>query len=135
MAIKDTERWMWSEACEMLMRAERLHRQLFQPQGVTHHAAAWEPPADVLETDSHVVIYIALPGVDQDRVEVAIDGSDLVISGVRLMPVELRNAAVHRLELPQGHFRRRIPLPAGAYDQVAKKSVNGCLSISLRKYG
>src|SRR5262245_4343842 len=108
MAIKDTERWMWSEACEMLMRAERLHRQLFQPQGVTHHAPAWEPPVDVLETDSHVVIYIALPGVDQDHVEVAIDGADLVIAGARLMPAELHNAAVHRLELPQGRFRRRI---------------------------
>ena len=135
MAIKDTERWMWSEACEMLMRAERLHRQLFQPQGSTQHAAAWEPPADVLETDSHVVIYIALPGVDRDKVEIAIEGGDLVISGVRMMPAELLRAAVHRLELPQGHFRRRIPLPPGAYDQVAKKSVNGCLSISLRKYG
>jgi HSP20 family molecular chaperone IbpA len=135
MAIKDTERWMWSEACEMLMRAERLHRQLFQPQGVTHQVPAWEPPADVLETDSHVVIYIALPGVDQDKVEIAIDGGDLVIAGVRTMPAELHDAAVHRLELPQGRFRRRIPLPRGAYDQVAKKSVNGCLSISLRKYG
>ena len=134
MAIKDTERWMWSEACEMLMRAERLHRQLFQPQGGTHFAPAWEPPADVLETDSHVIIYVALPGVDQEKVELAIEAGELVISGARLMPAELRSAAVHRLELPQGYFRRRIPLPLGAYDQIAKGSVNGCLMISLRKH-
>jgi HSP20 family protein len=23
--------WMWSEACEMLARAERMHRELFRP--------------------------------------------------------------------------------------------------------
>src|SRR5262245_44070664 len=121
MAINDTERWMWSEACEKLMRAERLHRQFFQPQGATHQTPAWEPPADVFETDNHVIIYVALPGVDQDKVELAIDGGDLVISGARLMPAELRNAVVHRLELPQGRFRRRIPLPRGAYHQIIKK--------------
>jgi HSP20 family protein len=134
MAIKDTERWMWSEACERLMRAERLHRQLFQPQGATHQAAAWEPPADVLETDGHIVIYVALPGVDQDHVQLAIDGGELVISGARILPAELHNAVIHRLELPQGHFMRRIPLPRGRYDQIAKSAANGCLLISLRKY-
>lgn len=134
MAIKDTERWMWSEACEMLMRAERLHRQLFQPQGVTRQAPAWEPPADVFETGSHVVIYVALPGVDPEHLELGIEGTELVIAGARIIPAELRNAAIHRLELPQGRFMRRIPLPPGAYDQIAKKSVDGCLLISLRKH-
>jgi HSP20 family protein len=131
--MKDTERWMWSEACDMLMRAERLHRQLFQPQITLYRAPAWEPPADVLETDSHVVIYIALPGVSPEHVEVAIDGPELVIAGVRVLPEELQNAAIHRLELPQGRFERRIALPAGRYNQIAKKSADGCLVISLRK--
>ncbi len=81
---------MWSEACEMLMRAERMHRQLFQPQGGTYRAAAWEPPADMLETDSHIVIYVALPGVDQEHVELAIDGGELVIAGARILPAELQ---------------------------------------------
>jgi len=134
MAIKDTERWMWSEACEMLMRAERLHRQLFQPQGGTYQAAAWEPPADMLETDSHIVIYVALPGVNQDGVELAIDGGELVIAGARIIPAELNDAIIHRLELPQGRFMRRIPLPRGRYDQITKAAANGCLVISLRKY-
>lgn len=135
MAIKDTERWMWSEACEMLMRAERLHRQMFQPQRVTRQQApAWEPPADVFETASHVVIYVALPGVDPDKVELAISGGELVIAGIKTVPEELHDAAIHRLELPQGRFRRHIPLPSGIYDQIAKKIANGCLMISLRKH-
>jgi HSP20 family protein len=132
-AMKETERWMWSEACEMLMRAERLHRQLFQPQMRLYQAPAWEPPADLLETESHVVIYVALPGVNQDHVEAAIEGGELVIAGVRVLPEELQNALIHRLELPQGRFERRIALPAGRYNQITKNSVDGCLVISLRK--
>jgi len=131
--MRETERWMWSEACEMLMRAERLQRQLFQPQAGRLQAPSWEPPADVLETETHIVIYVALPGVSQDHVELAIEGGALVIAGARILPAELHNAVIHRLELPQGRFERRIALPAGRYNQIAKKTVDGCLLISLRK--
>lgn len=134
MATRDADRWMWSEACAMLMRADRLHRQLFQPQRGRLHMPAWEPPADVLETASHVVIYIALPGVNQDHVEAAIDEADLVVSGVRVIPAELDNALIHRMELPQGRFERRINLPPGRYDQITKRSIDGCMEIKLRKF-
>ena len=117
----------------MLIRADRLHRQLFQPVTGMDLAPCWEPPADVLETESHVVIYVALPGVSKDHLEVAIDGPELVIAGARVLPDELRDARIHRLELPQGRFVRRIVLPPGRYDQIGKSSVDGCLMISLRK--
>jgi hypothetical protein len=39
---------------------------------------------------------------------------------------------IHRLELPQGCFERRIALPAGRYD-VRRYSAHGCLAISLAK--
>jgi HSP20 family protein len=132
-AIKDSERWMWSEACEMLMRAERLHRQLFQPQLRRQRAPSWEPPVDVLETETHIVIYVALPGVAPDHVELSIQGGELVIEGARVLPEELHNALIHRLELPQGRFERRIPLPTGRYNQITKNSMDGCLVINLRK--
>jgi hypothetical protein len=37
------------------------------------------------------------------------------------------------MELPQGRFERRIPLPAGHYDGVSRAAADGCLMISLRK--
>lgn len=116
----------------MLVRAERLHRQFFQLQR-SRQAPSWEPPADLLETEREVVVLLALPGVDPDRVEAAIEGADLVIAGTRLLTPELRNAVIHRLELPQGRFKRRLPLPPGRYDGVTREFVNGCLQIRLRK--
>ena len=50
MEAKFPSYWMWSEAFEMLARAERTHRQFFQPSG-SSPSVAWEPPVDVLETD------------------------------------------------------------------------------------
>jgi len=78
--------WMWSEACEMLARAERLHREFFRPTRSAGLLPTWEPPVDVLETDHAVLVLIALPGVDAERVEAAIDGGDLVVAGVRVLP-------------------------------------------------
>jgi HSP20 family protein len=40
---------------------------------------------------------------------------------------------IHRLELPQGRFQRRIRLPAGRYRDVARSAINGCLVITLSK--
>jgi hypothetical protein len=43
---------MWADACEMLARAERLHRQFFEPGRATaSRLPVWQPPADVLETE------------------------------------------------------------------------------------
>jgi HSP20 family molecular chaperone IbpA len=126
---------MWSEACERLARADRLHRELFRPIGSTPHRVAWEPPVDILETRDEVLIFVALPGVAVDGVVVAIDGDDLVIAGDRILPPQLQTAVIHRLELPQGRFARRVRLPAGRYGAVARSVADGCLLITLKKVG
>src|SRR5262245_4315969 len=100
MDARDVEIWMQSEACDMLARAERLHRQFFQLQR-SRHEPAWEPPADVLETEREVVVLLALPGVDPERIQAAIEGSELVVIGTRTLPPELSEALIHRVELPQ----------------------------------
>jgi HSP20 family protein len=131
MSKKDPVNWMLSEAIDSLARAERLRQQFFSLQS-TAGAASWEPPIDVLETDREILILVALPGVDPDQVEAVIDNGTLVVSGRRVLPAELRNARIHRLELPQGRFERRIVLPAGRY-VVSRFAINGCVGLRLSK--
>jgi HSP20 family protein len=126
---------MWSQACEMLARAERLNRELFRPLAAVARLPAWEPPVDMLETEREVLVLVALPGVNPDRVEAAIDGGDLVVAGMRVLPSELRTAVIHRLELPQGRFERRVRLPAGRYSAVRRSVADGCLLVALEKLG
>ena len=125
--------WMFSEACEMLARAERMHRELFRPGGAASRLPTWEPPVDVLECGGAVLVPVALPGVDPAQIEAAIEGSELVVSGARVLPPELQTAVIHRLELPQGRFERRVRLPAGRYGAVRRGTVHGCLAITLEK--
>jgi len=133
MATNGPHQWMWGDALDALARAERMHRQIFNPARGQTRQPRWEPPVDVLETDQQVIIIAALPGVSDEALNVVIEGSVLVIAGERTLPVELVSAVIHRLELPQGHFERRVPLPAGTYDQVQRRTINGCLVINLRK--
>ncbi len=127
--------WMWSEACEMLARAERMHRELFRPAGTQARMPAWEPPVDILETDYEVLALVALPGVDVQSAQAVIEDGELVIAGTRVLPPELRTATIHRLELPQGQFYRRLRLPAGRYTGVRRAIAAGCLVITLQKAG
>jgi HSP20 family protein len=123
---------MLSEAVEVLMRADRMHREVFQLRP-TSARPAWEPPVDMLETNDEVLIFIALPGVAAERVDATIEDGTLIVSGRRVLPPQLRTAIIHRLELPQGRFERRIALPPGLYDGIARTVDDGCLLISLRK--
>ncbi|MBS7538763.1 Hsp20/alpha crystallin family protein [Ancylobacter lacus] len=138
MKKNDPRAWMWSDAVEMLNRAERLHRQMFQPAApaparARSHAPCWEPPVDVLETEHELLVLAALPGVDPARMQVAIQNGVLQISGERVLPSELRTATIHRMELPQGRFERQLVLPPGRYEVSRPSVVNGCLAIVLRK--
>src|SRR5579863_10672064 len=107
MPLGDMRVWMWAEACELLERAERLHRQFFQ-LALNAQAPAWEPPVDVFEADGEFWIVMALPGVAPDDVRIRLDNGVLVVTGVRALSNALRGARLHRLEIPQGRFERRI---------------------------
>jgi HSP20 family molecular chaperone IbpA len=134
METKFPSYWMWSEAFEVLARAERMHRQFFPPSS-SPSPVAWEPPVDVLETERAVLVLVALPGVDFNEVKAVINQSELLISGCRTYPEEMRTAIIHRLELPQGRFERRIRLPAGRYSAIHRSDSNGTLLITLEKAG
>jgi HSP20 family protein len=136
MSTGDPRNWMWSEALQMLARAEQLHREIFTPPVLARQSGpAWEPPTDMLETEDAVLILVALPGVDPQQVQLVIRNGVLGIAGERILPPQLRTARIHRLELPQGRFERQVALPAGRYETPRTAVANGCLVIELRKAG
>ena len=129
----DAIQWMWPEACAMLARAERLHRQFHHLSHSGDHGISWAPPIDVLETEAQVFVLVGLPGVDPETVAAVIDGDGLIIAGDRSLPDEIGLAIIHRLELPHGRFERRITLPVGRYSTVQRASAHGCLVVTLNK--
>ncbi|HBK08342.1 MAG TPA: heat-shock protein Hsp20 [Acetobacteraceae bacterium] len=119
---------MWSEALAMLARAERPLRDAFRPT-----ATGWEPPIDVLETETGLLIVVALPGVRRDEMEIVIGQGELLVRGTRRWPTLRRPTRVHRVELPHGRFERRLPLPPGIYRLASRDHADGCLLLTLSR--
>lgn len=132
MPLRDLESWMWAEACDILDRADRLHRQFFRPSVMSAKRLTWEPPIDVYETRYEFKIMIALPGVAPEQLSITQEDGYLVVDGQRRLP-NSAESHIRRLEIPYGRFERRIELPAGQFEMGDCEFVNGCLLISLRK--
>jgi HSP20 family protein len=133
MAEADPRTLMWVTACEMIDRAERLHRQFFQPVAAPMPELSWEPPIDITETDSEILITVALPGVDRDAVKVTVDDDGVSIVGFRRPSAIPRGGRVHRLEIPYGKFERRIRVPAARLPLDRSELANGCLTLQFSK--
>jgi len=127
--------WMWTEALEMLQSAERLQRQFFQVGDAQRQGGCWEPPVDIYEKGDEFWIYVALPGVADHQIEVAVEGNTLVVRGERRLAPAARGAAIHRLEIPYGRFERRVSLPPERYQVLQRVLDGGCLVLGLRRLG
>lgn len=132
MPLRNLETWMWAEACEILDRANRLHRQFFRPAIMSTGQATWEPPIDIYETNCEFRVMVALPGVPPEHLNVMLEDNHLIIDGQRRQSAGAESHIL-RLEIPYGRFERRIELPAGLFEISNCELTNGCLLISLRK--
>lgn len=121
---------MWAHARAALERMERLQRVFLE---CGDERAAWEPPADVLETKAGLFIEVALPGVEASALKVWIEQGTLVVMGERPLPAAAASGVIRRLEIPYGRFERRIALPAGTYELSKHEMTNGCLVLWLRR--
>ena len=115
----------WSAASAIPAR-ERLHPEVACPD-----EDGWEPAIDILETETGLLIVVALAGVRREDIETIIALGQLLVRGIRRWPLSQLPARVHRVELPHGCFERRLPLPPGTYRLRGQEHVDGCLLLTL----
>lgn len=125
--------WMWAEACDLIQRAERLHRQFFIPLAAGEKGVGWAPPLDLYETVDELILLVALPGVEPRNIELYLDDGVLTVVGQRDLPVLARNAEIRRLEIPHGRFVRKLRLPSVSLALGDRGIENGCLFLRLIK--
>jgi HSP20 family protein len=119
---------MWSETLTVFARAERQQREVFRLTEI-----GWEPPVDVIETATELLVIVALPGVREDEMQIVMGNSELTVRGMRRWPTPHEPAHIHRIELPHGRFERRLPLPHGEYAFVGQDHRDGCLILTLKR--
>lgn len=125
--------WMWDEALHALEQAERLQRHYYGLTGVRAAQPVWEPPADVFETDSEVLVLIALPGVSAEAITVQVVATGLIVTAERMPSGAFECMRVRRLEVPYGRFERHIELARGQYVLRERRVIDGCLELRLAK--
>lgn len=129
----DATGWMWSQACDLIEQAERLHRQFFRPAASQQARVVWEPPVDVFEDEREIVVVVAMPGVSAERIQVIGEPGALLVRGARPLPLVGPGHSVRQLEIPYGTFERRIPLPSRGLELETPEVVQGCVILRLRK--
>ena len=131
--MRDPKDLMWAQACALLDKAERLQRQFFEPSKEGARTARWEPPIDIFETARELFIIAAMPGVPPEAVRVDMQGEVLIIVGHRPLPSKDRHANIVRLEIPYGHFERRIALRTNRLKLAGRELLIGCLVLTFTK--
>ncbi|HUN26433.1 MAG TPA: Hsp20/alpha crystallin family protein [Steroidobacteraceae bacterium] len=125
--------WMWDQALRALESAERRQRRFCALSGLASAQLRWEPPADVFETESELLVSIVLPGIEPEGVTVEVIADGIVVSADRALPAEIATMRVRRLEIPYGRFERRIELARGRYALIERRMTAGCLTLRLVK--
>jgi HSP20 family protein len=141
MATRDWDIVMWQRASELLLQAERIHRNFLQiAAGVQYSSSrgrnpAWEPPLNVIDTEESWWVIAALPGVAAGRMNVRLEGRELLITGERPLPKCCNDGELKIWEIPLGRFERRLTLIEGRNSlSLGEVSLqDGLLIIELRK--
>jgi HSP20 family molecular chaperone IbpA len=141
MAVNDWDIIIWRRATDLLQQAERIHRNFLQVAASARYRAShgrtssWEPPVNVVETEESLWVISAVPGVAADRMEVRLEGRELVITGNRPLPKCCDDGELKIWEIPLGRFERRLRVAGGEmHISVGKTSLHdGLLIIELRK--
>lgn len=72
----------------------------------------WSPAVDVYLLEDRIVVYVELPGLTSDDVEVETRDGSLLIRGEKRLPPA--GGTADSLEIRTGHFERKIELPTQA---------------------
>ena len=107
-------------------------RFLEDPSTVT--AQTWTPTSDIYETEDQVKIYLDLPGMNRENLDIQLTGNNtLTIRGERKFE-EVEKAKYHRVERFYGNFTRSFVLPQNVEaDKISATFKDGVLELVLPK--
>tara|TARA_A100001011_G_scaffold394642_1_gene487563 strand:- start:31818 stop:32300 length:483 start_codon:yes stop_codon:yes gene_type:complete len=96
----------------------------------------WKPSVDILDSDQYLIIYMNVPGVDSNNLDVDFFNNNVIIRGNRNFP-NTENIVIinRRQEIVYGNFERKLTIPFSVTrrESVSIDLKNGVLSIKIDK--
>ncbi len=107
-----------------------LNRPMYSPAG-----QPWVPPADVIDSPTHIVIRMEVPGVDRRELSIMQEGRLIIVEGERVRPPgEEHQASLLMMEIQYGPFGRVFELPEYVnVEDIQAVYRQGFLTIRIRK--
>ena len=94
----------------------------------------WEPAVEMYETESEVVVKVALPNIDPKQVEITVTNEAITLKGETKHEEERKGRNYYRRELQYGAFVRMLPLLTEVKGAEAKATYkDGVLEIKVPK--
>jgi HSP20 family protein len=107
-----------------------LSRFLATPGG----GSAFLPPADVLVSEDGVTVYMDVPGLHADNLEIELEQDMLTVRGERRPPWETLDGVSARVERTFGRFERTLRVTQGLDPDAIEASLDaGVLQLRLPK--
>ena len=127
------ERWdPFDELSTLRNRMDRLWNRMATEEEPT--LANWSPTSDVIETKNEILIRAELPGIDEKKIDVEIEGGMLTIKGEREAEKESEQKGYRRIERSYGSFLRSFTLPPNVNpEKINANFTNGLLEVHLPK--
>ncbi len=99
----------WRETEQMMSRANRMMDELIDKmQGQLDQEIRFLPEADLIETRNEYRIYLSLPGILEDDIDILVDGNQVIVRGERFCPHDIDCADRSTVERRFGFFERHF---------------------------
>lgn len=100
-------------------------------QQTTTDTRFFKAPMDIIEDNENYIIYIDIPGVDPNSIQIDFFNNKIEINGERIKPYSDHI----KKEIIYGQFKRNIQLPIAVThkETVSVSASNGVLKININK--
>jgi HSP20 family protein len=126
----------WSLMPRLQDEINRLFGDAHRTDSSSSATATWVPAVDIHEFLDRFELYVDVPGVDPNAVELTLDDGVLTLSGERVQKSSKADGEpqFRRTERSQGQFYRRFVLPDTVdSDKVKAAGKDGVLTVTIPK--
>jgi HSP20 family protein len=121
---------------DRMNRMNRLFRESYGSEGPEEAltTTSFAPPVDIYEDEHTITLKLEVPGIDEQDIDVRIEGNTLSVHGERKFEEEEKEENFRRVERQYGSFTRSFTLPSSVDPgQVNAHYDKGVLKITLAK--
>jgi HSP20 family protein len=109
-------------------------RELNRVFTTENQIAPFIPPADVIVSEDAVTVYMDMPGIAGDQIDIELENETLTVRGERPYPYGSDGGAVRRIERGFGRLARTLRVVRGLDpDAIDASLAGGVLTLRLPK--